>query len=239
MQFLTFDQAQREPFIEQYRHSPMTSLIALLVVLSLMGASGFPAYMAWVEGSVVGMVIMGWIELWAGFFAYLMGRALRRRMRPSNWLVRTHTNGVSIKLRSYLNHHLDPKDPIVVFVRYSEIEYARDRRIRQDVPGDDGGTETRFLRFAEFKLRDDDDLHRLGEQISAEQRRQAPMRGKWVRHRSKDGDYPVCVADGFLRIQWWVFPRLPQFMKDLSSRVDVREQIKSREDFTDQAIKTI
>jgi hypothetical protein len=93
--------------------------------------------------------------------------------------------------------------------------------------------------LAEFKLRDDGDLDKLDEQLAAEQARQAPMHGKWVRHRSKDGDYPVRVADGFLRIQWSVFPRLPQVIKDLSGRVDVRDTIKPREDFTNPAMKTV
>lgn len=90
----------------------------------------------------------------------------------------------------------------------------------------------RFLRFAEFRLRDGD-LQRLDEQLAAERARHGPMAGKWVRHRSKDGHYPVRVEDGFLRIQWWVFPRLPQFMKDLSGRIELREKIKSNEDFSE------
>ena len=233
MQLLTFEQAQREPVEHQYRHSAVMSSIALVTVLAFMGVIVFFAYQAWMENAVLGLVITGWLELWGAFFALLIGGALRKRLRPSNWLVRTHAQEISIKFRSYLNHHLDEKDPVVAFLRYSEIEYARDRRIRQDVPGStQGRTETRFLRFAEFKLRDDKALERLGEHVTAERARQAPLSGKWVKRRSKNGDYPVQIADGFLRIQWWVWPRLPQFMKDLSSRIEVRETLKSKEDFT-------
>lgn len=233
MQFRTFEQAQREPYAREYRHSPVMSFVGLLIVLSLMGVCGVLAYMAWTENAILGIAITGWIELWGTFFALLILRTLRRRMRPSNWLVRTQTNGLSIKFRSYLNHHFDPSDPVVAFIRYSEIEYARDHRIRQDVPGSESGsTETRFLRFAEFKLRVDEDLQRLDAQLVAERARNGPISGRFVRSRGKDGDYPVRVADGFLRIQWWVFPRLPQFMKDLSGSVEVRETIKSREDFS-------
>jgi hypothetical protein len=233
MRFLTFEQAQREPYVAQYRHSTVMALLGLLIVMCAMGVCGVFAYMAWMENKTLGLVVTGWIELWGLLFALMIGGTIRKRMLPSNWLVRLHASGISIKFRTYLNTHFDEGDPVVAFIPYPEIEYARVHRVRQDVPGSTRDeTEMRFLRFAEFKLRDEEDLQHLDEQLAAERARKGPTRGRFVRRRSKRGDYPVRVADGFLRIQWQVFPRLWQFMKDLSGHLEVRETNKSKVDFS-------
>jgi hypothetical protein len=231
MQFVTLAQAQQQPYTHTYKHSSLTSLVALLVVLAIAAvASGF-GYQAWSEGAVLGVVVIAWVLLWAVLFLFLIARTLRGRMHPSNWLVRAHSTGLSIKFRSYLNRHFDPNDAIVVLIPYTEIEYVRDHRIRRDVPGTRGSTEMHFLRFAEFKLKRDDDLERLREAVAAERMRKAPLNGRVIRHRAKDLDYPVQIADGFLRIEWRVWPRLTRFIQDISGYVTVQEPLKTREDF--------
>jgi len=232
MQFLTFEQANRIPFERQYRHSVVTASIALFIDAAIGVVSAYFIYLAWIQNQIGGVLIAGWITLWAFLFGLLFWGITKRRMLPSNWLVRIHATAISIKIRSYLNHHLDPHDAIVVQIPYSEIEYARAHRIRQDVPGSSrGDVETRFVRFAEFKLRDNDVLALLEEKVSVERARRAPMQGRFIRHRRKDGDYPVQMADGFLRVQWFVWPRLPRFMVDLSKHLPVKESVRTRQDF--------
>ncbi len=232
MQFLTCEQAQRQPYMAQYRHSPAMSLLGLLTVLAVLSGCGVLAYMAWQQNKLLGLVLGGWFGLWGALFAILVAGTLRKRLLPTNWLLRSHTNGISIKFRSYLNAHFDAHDAIVAYIGYSDIEYARARRILQEVPGRRRGEiETRFLRFVEFKLRDTAELESLDQHVAAERQLKAPLTGRYIRQSRKDGDYPVQVADGYLRIQWTVWPRLPRFMKELSGHVEIRDDVRSKEDF--------
>jgi len=234
MQFLTVDQAQMEPYRCQYRHSTITVLLGAWILMSIAAACTYFAYAAWTESSIAGVLIAGWIGLWAVLLGLLLWGIARRRLLPSNWLVRTHSEGISVKFRSYLNSHFDPSDPIVVHIAYSEIEYIRDHRIRQDVPGQSrGDVETRYLRFAEFKLRDDNATSQIEESISRERTRKAPMGGRLIRYRSKYDEYPVQVADGLVRIRWSVWPRLGAFIADISQYVPVKDRLSSHEDFRD------
>jgi hypothetical protein len=234
MQFLTFDQAQLEPYRCQYRHSIITASLGAFVVMSIAAACLYFGVKAWSDDSVAGVLIAGWIGLWAMLFVLLLWGIARRRFLPSNWLVRTHTEGISIKFRSYLNNHFDPSDAIVVHLGYSEIEYLRDHKIRQDVPGQSRyDVETRYLRFAEFKLRDDDAIRQIEENISRERARKAPMGGRFIRCRTKYDDYPVQISDGLLRIRWSVWPRLPAFIADITPSVSLKDRLSSREDFSD------
>ena len=234
MNLLTFDQAQVEPYRRQYRHSPITVLIGTLIMMSIVAVSGHFVYTAWIEKSIVGMLIAGWIGLWATLFSMVLLGTTRRRLLASNWLVRTYPEGISIKFRSYLNYHFDPSDAIVAHIDYSEIEYVRDHRIRQDVPGSSRGErETRYLKFAEFKLRDDNAVRQIDEAIASERARKAPLGGRWIRYREKYDEYPVQVTDGLLRVQWSVFPRLPAFIADIAAFVATKDRMKTREDFSD------
>lgn len=234
MQFLTLDQAKLEPYRCQYRNSKITVSLGTSMLMLVAAACAYFAVKAWSEGSISGVLIAGWIGLWAVFFGLLLWGIARRRFLPSNWLVRTHSDGISVKFRSYLNSHFDPADAIVVHIAYSEIEYVCDHRIRQDVPGQSrGDVETRYLRFAEFKLRDEDAIRQIEESISRERARKAPIGGRFIRYRRKYDEYPVQVDDGLLRIRWSVRPRLTAFIADIAQYVPVQDRISSREDFRD------
>jgi hypothetical protein len=200
--------------------------------LAAMIASGVVAYEIWTESRLPGLFIGGWLELLSLVFALVTWGILRSRMRPTNWIVRTHVSGISIKFRSYLNHHFDANDAIVVFLRYSEIEFVRAHRLRQDVPGfSRGDSETRYLRFSEFKLRDEDDLNKIAQELAIERSRKGPRMGRFIKRQTTNVDYPVQVTDGFLRVQWRVWPRLPQFMRDIAGQIAVRESLKTRDEF--------
>src|SRR5436190_12799470 len=112
MQFLTFDQAQLEPYRCQYRHSKITASLGALIVMSIAAACAYFAADAWIEATVAGVLIAGWIGFWAMLFGLLLCGIARRRLLSSNWLVRTYTDGISVKFRSYLNNHFDPPDAI-------------------------------------------------------------------------------------------------------------------------------
>lgn len=223
-----------EPYRCQYRHSKITVSLGALIVMSIAKVCVFFTYTAWIEESIAGVLIAAWIGLWALFFGLLLGGIVRRRLLPSNWLVRTYSDGISVKFRSYLNSHFDPADAIVLHIGYSEIEYVRDHKIRQDVPGQSrGDVETRYLRFAEFKLRDESVLKQIEESLSRERARKAPIGGRFIHYRKKYDEYPVQVAEGHLRIRWSVWPRLPGFMADIAPYVPVKAVVASREDFRD------
>jgi hypothetical protein len=232
MEFRTYEQAEREPYDRQYRHAPIGALIGLLIALSAMAGAAILGYAVWAENRILAVLLTGFLELMSLLFALMTGNMFRDRLRRSNWLVRTSANGISIKFRSYLNHQFDANDVVVASIRYSEIEYAREHRVAQDVPGSSTGeTESRRLRFAEFKLRDESDLQKLDAQLAVERSRKGPMAGRFIRRRTTHRDYPVRVADGFLRVNWSVRPRFPQFLKDISGRVAIHDAIKTSEDF--------
>jgi hypothetical protein len=229
MEFRTFDQAMREPYTKEYRHSIVMALAGFVAVLAAMIGGGLFTYRIASENMLPALFIGACMGLLGLVFALLTWGMFRGRMHPSNWLVRTHMSGISIKFRSYLNRHFDGRDAVVVFLRYSEIEYARPHRLVQDVPGASRGEiETRYLRFAEFKLRNEDDLERLDKELATERSRNGPQIGRFIKRKTTNRDYPVEVSDGFLWVQWQVWPRLPRFMQDISEQIAIHEAIKTR-----------
>jgi len=231
--FLTLDQAQRQPYLRQYRYSPVLAAAGFVAAASAGVACVWAGADTWHSGSLAVSGILFWVALWAVLFALLLFRMLRRRLLSSNWLVRTHRAGVLIKFRSYLNGHLDPNDAVVVDIGYHEMESVRGHRVRQDVAGGArGGAETRYLRFAEFRLRRTKDLEALSDRLKAERSRKAPMAGRFIRRSSKDADYPAQVVGETLRVEWHVWPRLSTLLTELRSQVMVQDSVSSEENFT-------
>src|SRR5215207_1312548 len=95
------------------------------------------------------------------------------RFRPTNWLVRLGDDGLYVKFRSYLNHHMSGQDPTVVLVPFREIRAARLVRETRDVPNLDrrGGTTRQRRVQVEIDLRQD--APEIAEALAAERRREA------------------------------------------------------------------
>jgi hypothetical protein len=233
MRFLTVDQAQSEPFSTEYRYRIWTTLVAFLVCVAIVIASVFGALSARAEGAWIGVFILGWIAFWFLFFAWMLSMVLRARLRPTNWLVRTQSAGVLIKFRTPLNYHFEPETLAAVHLDYSDIEFARAHRVRQEVPGSTpSDNTTKFMKYAEFKLRDERLLKDLDARLAAERTRKGPVEGGLIKRRSKSGHYPVHISsDGFVRIEWYVTPSLKKFMADISGYVAVRDAVGSGKDF--------
>src|SRR5262249_11389343 len=157
--------------------------------------------------------VSAWLVFWFGLFAMMARGMLRARLRETNWLVRTQTNGLLIKFRSYLNYHFHEKDPVVVDIPYIQIEFVRAHPVRQTEPDSDRhGDVTKFIRYAELKVRNTALVKQLEERLAEERDRQAPQEGRLIRSRTKVSHYPLLVTnEGLVRIEWQVWPRLKKF----------------------------
>jgi hypothetical protein len=163
----------------------------------------------------------------------MIGRTLLARLKKTNWLVRTETNGLQIKFRSYLNYRFNDEDPIVLYMSYDEIEFARAHRIKKVQPSTgDGGDAVKFTRFAEFVIHRESPLKELAKRLVEERNRQAPQHGRWIRSRTKACHCPVQVTrEGFVRIQWDVRPGLVKFIEEISAQVPIIHPARSRVDY--------
>ncbi len=232
MRFLTLQQVETEPFKTEYRYSVLTTLLAFLVTAAISIGAAFFTYRAWAEGTKVGMFLAGWLTLWFAFFAMFARSILRARLQPTNWLVRTQTNGILVKSRSYLNYHFDSSDLVVAYFDYGDIEFARSHRVRQDFPGGTDEDTVKVTRFVELKMRDPALLKELETQLAAERDRLAPYQGRWIRCRTKSNHYPLSVSpEGLVRIEWNVWPRLKRFLEEISPQIQVNAAAGSRQDF--------
>ncbi len=92
-----------QPFKTEYRYPLMTSLVMFLVTAAISIGAAYFMYRARVEGATREVFLAGWFTFWFGVFALLARRDLRARLQPANWLVRTQTNGILVKFRSYGN----------------------------------------------------------------------------------------------------------------------------------------
>ena len=83
MQFLTFDQAEIQPFQSQYRYSVVNALVTLLVTLAFTAGCGVDVFKAWKAGTWMGVLLFGWIGLWCGAFVLFANMILRApRLQP-------------------------------------------------------------------------------------------------------------------------------------------------------------
>jgi hypothetical protein len=233
MQFLTLQQAEMQPFKTEYRYSVATTLLAFVLTAAISIGAAFFTYRAWVEGTIFGMLLAGWLTFWFWLFAMFARSVLRARLRPTNWLVRTQTNGMLVKFRSYLNRQFDPNDPVVAHFDYSDIEFVRSHRVRQDIPGSSRDDDSvKLTRFAEFKMRDESLLKGLEARLAEERGRVAPYQGRWIRSRTKSQHYPLYISpEGLVRIEWAIWPRVRRFLEEISPQVQVTTAASTRQDF--------
>jgi hypothetical protein len=162
----------------------------------------------------------------------LMHRFVTGRFHPSNWLARVGDEGLFIHFRSYLNDHLSPDDPTVVFLPYSEIHSARLVRERVTTPDMNGRSTTEFQHWVELELATDPAA--LVDALGTERGRPGATEKRWYGTSSSLYlDYPVQMqTPPFLRVRWQVVPRAAVLLDALRPRVEIAPEVKVSEDFS-------
>lgn len=162
----------------------------------------------------------------------LMHQFVIGRFHPLNWLVRAGDEGLFIHFRSYLNEHLSPDDPTVIFLPYSEIRSARRVRERVTTPDINGRSTTEFQRWVELELATDPAP--VVDALATERGRPAAPEKRWYGTSSTLYlDYPVQIqTPPFLRIRWQVVPGPAVLLNALRARVEIAPEVKVSEDFS-------
>ncbi len=233
MQFLTFDQAQLEPFRLQYRYSAVNSFLAWLACFAIAAGCAFGAFQAWTGGAWIGVFILGWCGFWFGLFALLTWSVFKARRLPTNWLVRVQTDGLLVKYRTYLNHHFPSEDMTVVYMPFAEIEWVREHRVQRNIPGAVPGNDMRNrFKYAEFKL-PDQQIRELDNRLASERLTPAPKGSRWFGNaQTSSPHYPVqVVKDGLVRVEWGVRPKLQAFLAEIGNFVQVKPQAGTSVDY--------
>ena len=160
-----------------------------------------------------------------GLLAAFQSLDFRARLRPTNWLVQIHRDGLLVHLRSFRNFHFADTGPTALFIPYADIESARATIVVGTVPGSERHERTdRKRRTVVLELAPDakgrDDLART---LDAERK---PRQGWTVRH------YPVRLAgEDRLEIDWEVGLPMEDFLAAIGSRVKVLAEDASAVDF--------
>ena len=143
-----------------------------------------------------------WVSGVILMFLLLLHRLVTNRFHPLNWLVRVGDEGLFIHFRSYLNDHLSPDDPTVVFLAYSEIHSARLVREHVTKPDMNGRSTTEIQHWVELELATDSAA--LVDALGTERGRPAAMEKRWYGTSSTLYlDYPVQMqTPPFLRVRW-------------------------------------
>lgn len=162
----------------------------------------------------------------------LMHQLVIGRFHPLNWLVRAGDEGLFVHFRSYLNEHLSPDDPTVVFLPYSEIRSARRVREWVTTPEMNGRNASELQHWVELELATNPAT--LVDALASERGRPAAAEKRWYGTTSTLYlDYPVQIqTPPFLRIRWQVVPRAAVLLDALRPRVEIAPDVKVSEDFS-------
>ena len=121
--------------------------------------------------------VLYWVGGVVGVMALIGQWYFRKRLRPSNWLVKTRTNSVLIKFRSYLNDRFPEADPVVVEIPWSEIQWIRKTTQTLTSPDSHARSTTSFHTYLDLKL-DAPEIEELKQALHTETNRKAPLSEK-------------------------------------------------------------
>jgi hypothetical protein len=123
--------------------------------------------------------ILYWVGGVVGVMALIGQWYFRKRLRPSNWLVKTRTNSLLIKFRSYLNDRFLEADPVVVEIPWSEIQWIRKTTETMTSPsrGSNTASTTSFHTYLDLKL-NAPEIEELKQALDTETNRKAPLSEK-------------------------------------------------------------
>ena len=224
MRLLRLSEVQMSPRDRVFYYSRTWAVALALIAL---GTVAWLVFYSFNAGWKLGYYIAGVIVL----FSELLRRFITARFRPTNWLARTNDEGVFIQFRSYLNYHLPAEDLTVVFVSYSEIRSARLVRERVQLPNEDGGYDTQFLRYVELEL--EGDIAPLGKALQAELIERAPQEKRWYGSSSTVyQDHPVRMqSPPFVQMRWRVVPCAQRFLEALRPYTTIGDPVSLMQDF--------
>lgn len=227
MRLLRLQDVEISPNDRVFRHARLRALIIWLAGLAGSVAMFVNAFTGtWKAGYFFGPLLLLFVLLTMGY--------VTARFHPSNWLVRMNDLGVFIQYRSYLNYHLPPDDPSVVFLSFGEIASAHllKERVESPDPTKSGATQTQYLRYIEVEIAGN--TTPLVSALSSERGESARMKKRWYGASSSTlyEDYPVTMtAPPFLRIRWDVVPRAKAFLEALRPYTVISETVSLTHDF--------
>lgn len=195
--------------VEQiYRHSRLIPIVVFSATSAF--AVGWAGYI-WLQGD---SIFLYWPSVAAGLVALFTLSGARAALRSTNWLVKTASDGVYIKFRSYLNHRFPDDGPTILHLAPNDIASVGGATERVTLPNRDGGDLTATLKYLDIRC-----AHSVPGQIAHaiqyERRRRPPNK----RISTKYHDYPVSIVfPDTVRIHWAVRPDVNKALDDLGER---------------------
>ena len=179
-----------------FKQSAITQLIFLLIILAIMGGTGW--FILKKEPSGVEIFFFAIFQIFWLFFAIIVFSSFKKSLAKTNWLLAIGLSNVYVKFRSYLNAELPENDKQVVSFSCSEIKSVNITKQRIISYGSGNSTSTSFHTFLDINFHSAD-LSRLKEQIKQERQKRITKK-----HSSyKTNHYPVAVVDeDTVRIEW-------------------------------------
>jgi hypothetical protein len=218
MQLLRLADVPINPRDRVYYYSRVRAVVGALV-LALAAAGAF--LFAWINGAWPAYYVAAVMVL----CLLLYQRLILGRFRPSNWLLRATDDGLFVKFRSYLNHHFDAQEFIVLFLPYSELRSVRMVKERQEFPDRNrqsaATTTTQTILELELAVKSTE----FAVALSAERARVFGKMPRTNRRMStRYQHFPVrLVSPTLLRIEWGVVPRIQTLLDALTRHTLVRD----------------
>ena len=229
LQFLTEAQVPRHRFDLLFRQRRWTKLLALVLFGGVAGGfllcptlcpllgvvEPIPAWPAYITG---GFLLI---------FVLIAWHTARASFRSSSWRLRASTNGLYVKVRSFLNHGLSADDPVVVYLPKAEIVGLREHRIWARRPGTDDSETIQRMVFLEIMLHDED----LGELVALLKCERAINPGKQSGVSMIARHYPVRVLPGgIVQVDWsGLSPGLKRAVKLLGGVYPLLDKLQTRQ----------
>lgn len=201
LKFLREDQVPQHATDLLFRQRRWTKLLALL--LFGIATAVVLLYPSFCQARCFSEPIPAWFAYMMGGFLLLIvlivWHTLRASLRDSSWRVRATTNGLYVKVRSFLNHSLSAEDPVVVYLPKPEIVGLREHRIWARRPASDNNETVQRLVFLEVLLHDED----LDDLVQLLKHERAINPGKQSGVSLISRHYPVRVLPGgIVQIDW-------------------------------------
>lgn len=160
-------------------YSTLGSLIALVVFVSLF-IGCISHYIMYSLDNDVGFwetAFYFWFAFWFGLFGCFAWSRYKAGKLPSNWLLRSGSNRILIKFRSFQNYLYPDTDRVVLEFNWREIEWLRMTKETSYKPGSDGDI-TEYSTYLEMQLNLTDEELKLIEQGLAKERCLKPLVSK-------------------------------------------------------------
>jgi hypothetical protein len=228
MKFYTLEDVPLRADDQVFKSSPVGKAIATVIMYGI----AITALVLAVRGYHLDKITPVGFYCIAGFFG-LFGLIplsyFRASLKPTNWLLRLHREGLILKYRAYENWNLPATDVQAVGFDYGEIAWAKIVKERRTAPSSDGKnvSETTWITYIDLGLAQPD-TSELETRLRAE------------RNLRPDGkmttlDYPVqTLPGGIVEIRWsgGISPSAHKAIALLGERVKIAELEHRQTDLT-------